>query len=63
MTFNGAKHHLELVVGGKRLVGGGWRIDKDEDRLGEDEWLLYMGWERVGEYSEWAEMRVSTTVP
>lgn len=39
------KRHLEDLVGGITRVRCGWRIDRDEDRPGEEEWLLFMGGE------------------
>jgi hypothetical protein len=54
-TFNGAKHHLELYIGGEGHVRGGWRIDKDEEKSGDEEWVLFTAWGGMREHMDFAE--------
>ena len=53
--FHSVKHHLEVFVGGKGLVRGGWRIDKDEEKSGEEEWLLFTGWDSLENHLKFAK--------
>lgn len=50
-TFDAQKCYLqEFVTEGK--IGGGWRVDKEDDK---DEWVLLTPWRSVQQHHEFAE--------
>ena len=56
-VINGVKHRLELRIGSQELGKGGWKIEKDDDRVREEEWVLFSGWESVEKHMDFAETK------
>ncbi len=53
-VFDGVRHHLERAVGGQELVIGGWKIEEDDERIGNVERVLFSDWESVEKHREFA---------
>ncbi|KIY53976.1 hypothetical protein FISHEDRAFT_32281 [Fistulina hepatica ATCC 64428] len=52
-TFQRSKKPLQEFTA-PRKVACGWRIDKDGTRK-DDEWVVFTGWDRVGQQTEFAQ--------
>ncbi|OCK80685.1 hypothetical protein K432DRAFT_442983 [Lepidopterella palustris CBS 459.81] len=48
-TFNHNKKYLEAYIS-QGSIGGGWRVDKDED--GKEEFVLFCPWKDIDEHME-----------
>lgn len=56
-VFNGVKHRLERCAGSQELVKGGWKVERDDQRVREEEWVLFSGWESVEMHMDFVETK------
>jgi heme-degrading monooxygenase HmoA len=56
-VYEKVKHYLEAFIGRKELVKGGWRIDKDPAKRGEEEFVLFTWWESLEKQKQFAKTK------